>query len=74
MELPEGMLRFIELDGNGRDSRSFTSFTMKTRPMNHREESLGYRITDSNGKSIVYSGDTDTNKNLVSLLSSPLVA
>jgi len=40
---------------------------LETRPMNHREESLGYRITDSNGKSIVYSGDTDTNENLVLL-------
>ena len=35
--------------------------------MNHREESLAYRIIDSNGKSIVYSGDTDTTENLVSL-------
>jgi ribonuclease BN (tRNA processing enzyme) len=69
MELPEGMLRFVELDRKGLESRSFTSFTMETRPMNHREESLGYRITDSNGKAIVYSGDTDTNKNLVSLAS-----
>jgi len=69
MELPEGMLRFVELDSNGRDSRSFASFTIETMPMNHREESLGYRITDLDGKSIVYSGDTDTNKNLVSLAS-----
>jgi ribonuclease BN (tRNA processing enzyme) len=69
MELPEGMLRFVELDSNGLDRRSFASFTLETMPMNHREESLGYRITDSNGKSIVYSGDTDTNKNLVCLAS-----
>jgi ribonuclease BN (tRNA processing enzyme) len=69
MELPEGILRFVELDSNGRDSQSFASFTMETMSMNHREESLGYRITDSDGKSIVYSGDTDTNKNLVSLAS-----
>jgi len=69
MELPEGMLRFVELDGNGLDRRSFASFTMETMPMNHREESLGYRITDANGRSIVYSGDTDTSNNLVSLAS-----
>jgi ribonuclease BN (tRNA processing enzyme) len=67
LDLPEDVLRFLELDGNGVDSRQFSSFTVETRPMNHREESLGYRIIDSGGKSIVYSGDTDTNENLVSL-------
>ena len=67
LDLPEGMLRFHEFSGNGLDSQQFTSFSVKTIPMNHREESLGYRITSTNGKSIVYSGDTDTNENLVSL-------
>ncbi len=67
LELPEGMLRFLELDNNDLYSRQFASFTVDTIPMNHREESLGYRITDPDGKSIVYSGDTDTNENLVSL-------
>ena len=67
LELPEGMLRFLELDRNGPDSRHFSSFAVETMPMNHQTESLGYRITDSNGKSIVYSGDTDTTENLVSL-------
>ena len=67
LELPENMLRFLELDKSGLDSRQFASFSVETMPMNHREESLGYRITDDNGKSIVYSGDTDTTENLVSL-------
>ena len=67
LDLPEGMLHVLELDGNGLDSRQFASFAMEAMPMNHREESLGYRITDTKGKSIVYSGDTDTSENLVSL-------
>lgn len=67
LELPENMLRFLELDKSRLDSRQFASFSVETMPMNHREESLGYRITDDNGKSIVYSGDTDTTENLVSL-------
>lgn len=67
LELPENMLRFLELDKSQLDSRQFASFSVETMPMNHREESLGYRITDDNGKSIVYSGDTDTTENLVSL-------
>jgi len=35
--------------------------------MNHREESIGYRIIDSDDRTIVYTGDTDTTENLVSL-------
>ena len=67
MSLPEGMLRLVELEKEGPARRQFTSFSVETMPMNHREESLGYRITDSGGRSIVYSGDTDTTQNLVSL-------
>ncbi len=67
LELPDGMLRFLELGNNGPDSRNFASFILETMSMNHREESIGYRITNPDGKSIVYSGDTDTNENLVSL-------
>jgi len=67
LDLPEDVLRFVELDGKVVGNRQFASFTVETRSMNHREESLGYRIIDSGGKSIVYSGDTDTNENLVSL-------
>jgi len=67
LELPEDMLRFLEFDNNGLNSRQFACFAVDTMPMNHREESLGYRITDPDGKSIVYSGDTDTSENLVSL-------
>jgi ribonuclease BN (tRNA processing enzyme) len=67
VELPEGMMRIVELDNNGPDSRQFASFMVETLPMKHRQESIGYRITDSDGKSIVYSGDTDATENLVSL-------
>ena len=35
--------------------------------MNHTEISLGYRITDSRGRSVVYSGDTDFCESLVEL-------
>ena len=61
------MLHFLEFGKTGPDKRSFDSFSVETMPMNHREESIGYRITDSDGKSIVYSGDTDSTENLVSL-------
>lgn len=67
LELPEGMMRIVEFDANGPDSQQFAAFTVETMPMKHREESIGYRVTDSDGKSVVYSGDTDTTDNLVSL-------
>jgi ribonuclease BN (tRNA processing enzyme) len=67
MALPEGMLNLLELDNTGPDSRRFPSFTLETTPMKHREESIGYRVTDRRGGSIVYSGDTDANENLVTL-------
>jgi ribonuclease BN (tRNA processing enzyme) len=67
MTLPEGMLHLLELDSTGPDKRQFASFTVQTMPMNHRQESIGFRITNSEGKAITYSGDTDSTENLVSL-------
>jgi ribonuclease BN (tRNA processing enzyme) len=67
LTLPEGMLHIVEFDTTGPDCRQFTAFTVGTLPMKHRQESIGYRITDSSGKSVVYSGDTDVSENLVSL-------
>jgi ribonuclease BN (tRNA processing enzyme) len=65
--LPEGMMHIVEFNNTGSDSRRFKSFRVETMPMNHREESIGYRIIDSDRKSIVYSGDTDETENLVFL-------
>jgi len=66
LELPEGV-RIIEFDTNQPDSRQFESFAVETMPMNHREESIGYRIIDSDDRTVVYSGDTDKTENLVTL-------
>ena len=55
----------IELDTCGRDHRSFEEFNVETLPANHREESLSYRISDINGNTVVYSGDTDVCEDLV---------
>jgi ribonuclease BN (tRNA processing enzyme) len=66
LEIPQGV-RIIEFDSNGADSRQFPSFTVETMPMNHREESIGYRLIDSDDRAAVYTGDTDTTENLVSL-------
>ncbi|HMA85957.1 MAG TPA: MBL fold metallo-hydrolase [Desulfosalsimonadaceae bacterium] len=42
-------------------------FLLQTAPMAHRPESIAFRINAANGKSIVYSGDTDESENLVAL-------
>ena len=67
LELPPGILKIIELDNLAPTMQNFEDFSLATRPMKHLPESIGYRITDTNGRSMVYSGDTDVNDNLVLL-------
>jgi len=45
----------------------FKDFELETAAVNHRPESLAFRITGRGGKSLVYSGDTDFSANLVAL-------
>jgi ribonuclease BN (tRNA processing enzyme) len=65
--LPPEKFQIIALDPKNSIGRSFNDFTVTCQPVVHREESLACRITDSAGKSIVYSGDTDVSENLVVL-------
>ncbi len=67
IELRAGLLQIGELDNIGPDSRSFHDFIVDSIPVEHNEESLAYRITSTKGKSVVYSGDTDYCKNLITL-------
>ena len=67
IELGEGMLKIIELDNAGPDYYKFEGFTVESAPVVHNDESLGYKITCPDGKSIVYSGDTDFSDNLAEL-------
>ena len=67
IELPPELIRIIELDNQARDLREFEDFKVESLPVNHREESLAYRITDHKGRSAVYSGDTDYSENLIVL-------
>lgn len=67
IELPSGMLQILELDNSGPDSIRFDDLTVKSLPVVHNPESLAYRIAGRQGKSMVYSGDTDYSDNLVTL-------
>ncbi|MGA1824829.1 MAG: MBL fold metallo-hydrolase [bacterium] len=42
-------------------------YSITTKPMKHKEESIGFRIEDKKGKSIVYSGDTDYCDEIIEL-------
>jgi len=65
--LAPGLMNILELDSNARDSLHCGLFNVDSLPMDHTDNSLGYRITATNGRSVVYSGDTDMCKNLVAL-------
>jgi ribonuclease BN (tRNA processing enzyme) len=67
IEIEPGLLNIIELDNNKRDTHQFNDFSIQSAPMDHNEESIAYRMTSTDGKSIVYSGDTDYNENLIEL-------
>jgi ribonuclease BN (tRNA processing enzyme) len=67
IELAPGLLKLIELDNKSRDSRQFNGFSVESAPVEHNEESIAYRITTTEGHSVVYSGDTDYSDNLVDL-------
>jgi len=53
------LLNIIELDNTSKDARRFDAFRVESMPVEHRPESLAYRITGAGDKSVVYSGDTD---------------
>ena len=67
IELEPGLLKISELDATGRDHLNCGLFDVDSLPMNHTDMSLAYRITEPDGTSVVYSGDTDLCDNLVTL-------
>lgn len=66
VELNPDIFRIVELDTMDSDVYGETDFLVRTLPVDHRPESLAFRV-ESEGKSIVYSGDTDVCNNLVRL-------
>ncbi|MBI5183042.1 MAG: MBL fold metallo-hydrolase, partial [Nitrospinae bacterium] len=46
---------------------SYEGFSIIGKPMAHIQESIGYRIESEEGRSIVFSGDTDYCKNIVDM-------
>ena len=65
IEIDTHLLNIIELDNTDHDMRQFDDFKVESIPVEHNPESIAYRITGSDGISVVYSGDTDFSDNLV---------
>ena len=66
IEFDPGLLSIVEMDTSCEDQLSINDLVIRTIPVKHTEESIAYRI-EKNGKSITYSGDTDTCDSLITL-------
>ncbi len=55
----DGRLFINEIPVTMKTSMQFPPLTISTIPVKHTPQSIAYRIDDSRGKSIVFSGDTD---------------
>ncbi len=65
IDLP-GRLRILET-GPDFEQQALDGFTWTAAPVDHRPESMAYRIDTPGGFSAVYSGDTDYAENLIRL-------
>jgi ribonuclease BN (tRNA processing enzyme) len=67
IELPRHQMTIQEMDISIAEPLKFDDFHVTARPVNHRPESLAYRIQSVDGISMVYSGDTDECEALTEL-------
>ena len=67
IQLPEDIIRFIELGGQTAGGLTGEGFQVAAAAMEHNPESMAYRIETPSGASVVYSGDTDVSDRLVAL-------
>ncbi len=66
VEPPPGLMDLRELAPDGPDEVRAEGLVIKSAPTNHTEGSLAYRV-EAEGRSLVYSGDTDESDSLVEL-------
>lgn len=67
IQLPRDLCSLVELSATAEDRLEAAGFALRACPVAHNPESRAYRITDADGVSVVYSGDTDTCDALVDL-------
>ena len=66
VEPPPGLMDLRELAPDGPDEVREEGLLIRSAPTNHTEGSLAYRV-EAEGRSLVYSGDTDLSDSLVDL-------
>jgi ribonuclease BN (tRNA processing enzyme) len=66
VEPPPGLMDLRELAPDGPDEVREDGLVVRSAPTNHTEGSLAYRV-EAEGRSLVYSGDTDVSDSLVDL-------
>ncbi|HZE21641.1 MAG TPA: ribonuclease Z [Desulfobaccales bacterium] len=66
VEPPTGLMDLRELDPDSPEEVRLQGLVIKSAPTNHTEGSLAYRV-EAEGRSMVYSGDTDESDSLVEL-------
>jgi ribonuclease BN (tRNA processing enzyme) len=67
LDLPAGLMRIEELHTRKEDKKEFDTFSIFSIPVDHTPHSLGFRIEDGSGKTLVYSGDTGYCEGMVDL-------
>lgn len=67
IEVPAEQLDLLELGAEGLQRQYLHGMHLTSAPVNHSPESLAYRLTDSQGRCVVYSGDTDVAPTLTRL-------
>ncbi len=70
LDMPQQMFELIELDKTGTMDFQPEKIQLTYTHVDHKPESLAYRLTDQAGFSMVYSGDTDYSDALIDLSAS----
>lgn len=61
-----GLMKIVEMDTVSHAVKKFGNFTLRTCPVKHTERSIGFRI-EAQGRTVVYSGDSDYCDGLIEL-------
>jgi ribonuclease BN (tRNA processing enzyme) len=67
LDLPPGLMEIEELQTDATDRMEFEGFTVFSSPVRHTAQSIGFKIEDRSGNSVVYSGDTGYCEEIVEL-------
>jgi ribonuclease BN (tRNA processing enzyme) len=67
LDLPDGLMEIEEMQTDKNDRKQLKDFTLRSAPLRHTAQSIGFRIEDSSGSSVVYSGDTGYCEEIVDL-------